>query len=184
MKLFYIIAFNALFLFGSYYSNAQQIFIKITSSSITIEGESTVVRHEKEIIALAFGQETNGCNPSQTGGGACVPTTSNFAFDMHINTATNGLRNAQYKGTHLETVEVTFAKPNGGGLFEYYKIKLANVLVTKITDATDGSSNINQVQFAAEKFFWTYTPQTGTGSPGTPVTFGWNLKTNSEWNGL
>lgn len=164
--------------------NAQDIFIKISSPGTVIEGESLVRGHEKEINVTSFGQEGSSCDMASGGAGQgnCKVTTSSFAFDMNISTAIIGLRRALYKGTHLAKVEISFNR-RGANPVEYYKIVLADVLVSKITDATNGTTNVNQVQFSASKFFWTYIPQTATGAPGTPVSFGWDSQNNIEWNG-
>ena len=174
-----------IFIFFAFRAYSQEIFIKITSPGNIIEGESLVKGHEKEIIAVNFGQEASGCDNTIAGGGGgtCKVTTSSFAFDMKISKALIGLKKSLYKGTHIAKVEITFRRP-GANPFEYYKILLADVLVSKITDATDGTSNINQVQFSAAKFFWSYYAQDVNGAPLPAVTFGWNMQTQTEWDGV
>lgn len=176
------IFFAAMLVLIASLAKGQDIFIKTINP--TIDGESAVSGHAKEIIAVRFAQEASSCdiaNPG-SGGGVCKTTTSSFAFDLNIDKAIIGLRGAMYKGTRLQKVQITFRKP-GSSPFEYYKITLGDAVVSKITDATNGNSNQCQVQFSAVKYFWTYTSQSSTGAAGTPVTFGWNSVTNSEWDG-
>lgn len=175
------IILSCLLILATCFSQAQDIFIKITNPDI--EGESTIRGHDKEILALRYAQETMGCEQTSTGGGgSCKVSSSSFAFDLPISKAVIGLKSALYKGTHIQKVEITFRKP-GSQPFEYYKIILGDVLVSKMTDATNGTSNEAQVQFSASKYYWTYTPQTGSGQPGTPISFGWDSKLNVPWNG-
>lgn len=182
-KIKFILSFG-IFSFCGLQIFAQDIFIRISSPGTTIEGESLVKGHERDINVTSFGQEGSSCDIATGGAGQgnCKVTTSSFAFDMNISTAIIGLRRALYKGTHLAKVEISFNR-KGGSLFEYYKIVLADVIVSKITDATNGTTNVNQVQFSASKFFWTYIPQTSAGGSGTPVSFGWDSQNNIEWNG-
>lgn len=163
-------------------SYGQEIFIKIINPNI--DGESVVIGHQNEIVALRFAQEASTCDLSQTGtgSGVCKATTSSFAFDLNLDKAVIGLRSALYKGTHIAKVQITFRK-GGATPFEYYKITLGNVIVSKLTDATNGNSNQFQVQFSAEKFFWAYMSQSGTGVPNPPVTFGWDSVNNMVWDG-
>lgn len=163
-------------------ARGQEIFIKIINPNI--DGESTVRGHENEISAIRYAQEATTCDISNpgSGGGTCKTTTSSFAFDLNLDKAIIGLRSALYKGTHFQKVQITFRKP-GSTPFEYYKITLGEVIVSKITDATNGNTNQFQVQFSAAKYFWTYIPQSDTGGAGTPVTFGWNSLANTAWDG-
>lgn len=176
------IVLSCLFILLTSLSIGQENFIKITNPNI--EGESAVKRHEKEIITLRLAQEATGCDIINAGSGCsgCKVTTSSFAFDINIDKAVIKLKSAMYQGTHLEKELKTFLRP-GGTPFEYYKITLTDVLVSKITDATTETSNQYQVQFSAAKYFRTYIPQEGTGQAGTPATFGWNSLTNSPWDG-
>ena len=176
------IIFSTLFVLIASLARGQEIFIKIITPNI--DGESQVKGHEKEIIALRYAQEASSCDISNpgTGGGSCKTTTSSFAFDLNLDKAVIGLRSALYKGTHIARVQITFRMP-GSTPFEYYKITLANVIVSKLTDATNGTSNQFQVQFSAEKYFWTSISQSSTGGSGTAVTFGWDSVNNKEWDG-
>lgn len=175
------IIFSCLLILATYFSQAQEIFIKISNPNIEVE--STAKGHEKEIVAIRYAQETLGCDQTNTGGGgACKVSSSSFAFDLQISKAVIGLKSALYKGTHIQKVEIFFRKP-GTEPFIYYKIILGDVLVSKMTDATNGTTNEVQVQFSAGKYYWTYIPQSGTGQSGTPITFGWDSKLNITWDG-
>lgn len=177
-KIKYIL--SGIFIFFCLIGHGQEIFIKVSN----IKGESLVRGHEDEIEALRFAQESSSCDfqTAGSGGGSCKITTSSFAFDMKINSGIIGLKEAMYRSTHIAKVFIVFRKP-GSIPYEYYKINLENVIVSKMTDATDGNANICQVQFSAAKFFWTYIPIKSTGAPGTPVSFGWDAQANTVWDG-
>lgn len=167
------IIFFTLFVLNSSLIRGQEIFINIITPNI--EGESAVKGHENEIIALCYAQEAISCDISNpgTGGGTCKTTTSSFAFDLKLDKAVIGLRSPLDKGTHIARVQITFRKPDEAH-FKYYKITLANVIVSELTDVTNGTSNQFQLQFSAEKYFLTSISQGSLGGSGTTVTIGWD----------
>ena len=160
---------------------AQEIFVKATDNTGTlIPGESVVSTHPNEIAALNFGQESSPC-PSTTPG--CGIVTGNFVFNMIINKSINTFRRLMYLNLHLNTVDIVFRK-TGPTPMEYYKIHLENVIVTNvhdISDATAGSANTFQISLDPQKFHWTYIPQLSTGALGTPIKFGYDKLTNTEF---
>jgi type VI protein secretion system component Hcp len=167
------------------FSNASkaQIFVKlIDGAGNLINGESIDARHANEINATTFGQENTGCAVSAGGGGggaACGGTAGHFIFNMNINASVPVLDGAVFLGTHLRSADIVFRKRD----LEYYKIHLESVVVSHVTNSVDPTGLITiQVELAADKMGWTYTPQDATGAPGTPVKFGWNALTRSAWS--
>ena len=67
----------------------------------------------------------------------------------------------------------------------YYKIRLEQVIVARISDVTDGSApNNNQVELSATRVGWTYYFKKSDGSIEAPVKFGWDNAANTEWTGF
>ena len=76
----------------------------------------------------------------------------------------------------------------------YYRLRMidmdanftySNVIVTHITDAADLINSVkNQVELDAARFGWTYIYQLGNGATDTPIKFGWDIISNTEWTGF
>ena len=185
-RIFTILSATLLFLSLSNASKAQ-IFVKIIDGSGNqIDGESIDARHPKEINATTFGQENTGCaaTPIGSGGGsACGGTAGHFIFNMNINASVPLLNKALFTGAHLRSADIVFRKSGTSGT-EYYKIHLESVLISHVTNSADPATGLItvQVELAADKMGWTYTPQDATGAPGTPVKFGWDTTTRSAWS--
>lgn len=174
-----IISFLIIILFVSLQLNAQDIFVKVIDGSGTLlEGESLDRSHPNEIMASSYGQQSSGC---VAGGIPCRATTGNFIFNMSISKPVNLLRKSMYLAAPLKSVDIVFRKA-GASLFEYYKIHLENVLVTGISESiASGSINEMQISLDPQKFHWTYIPQSASGTAGTPVKFGYDKASNTEF---
>lgn len=174
-----IISFLIIILFVSLQLKAQDIFVKVIDGSGTLlEGESLDRSHPNEIIASSYGQQSSGC---VAGGIPCRATTGNFIFNMSMSKPVNLLRKSMYLAAPLRSVDIVFRKA-GASLFEYYKIHLENVLVTGISEGVSaGSINEMQISLDPQKFHWTYIPQSASGTAGTPVKFGYDKSSNTEF---
>lgn len=152
-------------------------------SGTQINGESLDSRHPNEIVATSFGQENINCS-SISGGSPCSGKPGHFIFNMAINKSLPLLKKALYNTEHLTSIDIVFRKAGTSG-FEYYKIHLENVIVTHVTDATEGGAIVsNQIEVDAAKFGWTYIPQKPDGSADTPIKFGWDITSNAAWTGF
>ena len=161
-------------------SNAQTytIFVKILDNNNTLlAGESVDAAHPNEIIALSTGQTSTLCSPTQS----CGVASGNFIFNMDITKAINPLKKSMYLNLHLNSVDLVFRK-NGASPFEYYKIHMENVTVASVAEtASPSAPNTFQIHLDPERFHWSYIPQLVTGNAGTPIKFGWNKLTNTEF---
>jgi type VI secretion system Hcp family effector len=168
----------------SAHSQVSEIFVKVIDATGTqIIGGSTVAAHPNEIITTSFGQENINCS-TITGGSPCSGKPGHFIFNMITDKSIPLLKKALYNTEHLISIDIVFRKI-GATPFEYYKIRLENVIITHITDAGDLSTGSkNQVEVDAAKFGWTYIMQKSDGSPDTPVKFGWDITTNTAWTGF
>ena len=89
-----------------------------------------------------------------------------------------------YTGSEIPSVVVDFETPDGTGTAViYYKIEMANAFVTSVTEAgndADGRPLCN-ITLTPRKFRYTYKPFNANGSLGTPVVFGWDRVTQTNW---
>lgn len=173
-----------LFNFTSVHSQVIEIFVKVIDASGTqINGESADIKHLNEIVTTSFGQENINCS-TITGGAPCAGKPGHFIFNMGISKSLPLLKKALYNTEHLTSIDIVFRK-SGGAPFEFYKIRLENVIVTHITDAADITSSVkNQVEVDAARFGWTFIPQKSDGSGDIPVKFGWDITSNIVWTGF
>jgi type VI secretion system secreted protein Hcp len=168
----------------SAHAQVTEIFVKIIDANGTqINGESNDIKHQNEIVTTSFGQENINCS-TITGGVPCAGKAGHFIFNMNINKSLPLLKKALYNTEHLLSVDIVFRKA-GGTPFEFYKIRLENVIITHITDAADASTGVkNQVEADAARFGWTYIGQKSDGTSDAPIKFGWDVTSNSVWTGF
>ena len=152
---------------------AGDIFIKIPG----IPGESVVKNHVGEIDAIGFSSNATIAGAPGGGGAGKVAVCGQVTFTKLIDKASPLLLGALFRGIHIPTASLVFERP-GASTFDFYKIDLMDFIVTSVTQTDPQASNVvtETVVLQAEKFAYTYTPQTAKGTPGTPVTFGFDCK--------
>ncbi len=172
--IFYFIVINIF----NIYAQTVTVFVKaLDNNNVLIQGESTDAVHANEIVATTFGQTSALCTPAQT----CGVASGNFILNIGISKAVNPLKRSMYLNQTLNSVDVVFRKA-GANPFEYYKIHMENVTVTSVSESqSSGELNIFQIYLDPQKFHWSYIPQLNTGQAGTPIKFGWNKLTNTEY---
>jgi type VI protein secretion system component Hcp len=173
------------FLAAGNLASAQNIYIKATDQNGSpIQGEVTAKNFAGDIAASSFGQDNSACSPNGTGG-VCKPTLGHFIFNMTIDKSLVTLNKLLFTGLSMKTIDFIFTKNagTGGTPVEYYRVHLELAAIVHITNAIDGSgaAPTAQVELAAVRSGWTYTPINPTGAPGTPVKFGWDSNANAQW---
>jgi type VI secretion system secreted protein Hcp len=171
-----------------------EIFLKLDG----IEGESTVKGHEKEIVVLSYEQSVAHPVLHELGGGAGQaagpPHFSGVRFRKYLDKGSIPLLLAGAAGTRIREAVFTFRRTATG--VEFYKVKLKDVLVTRILqvagtttqyplsfDALNAGADthgvLDEVTLEYGKIEWEYHPVDPTGKPkGTAVKGGWDLRTN------
>jgi type VI secretion system Hcp family effector len=90
------------------------------------------------------------------------------------------------KGTHIKDVVFKWTKNTGKGLITYYQIKLTDVVITSMgilsPECVGGGCNnlFEEMHLNYSKIEWTGYEQGKDGSPGAPITTGWDINTNKE----
>ena len=170
------------FLLVSYSSFSQEMFIKIA----TIEGESTLRGHEKEIVVYSYSHGMASCVPTNNSGlNTCKVTVSPLSLMVKFDKSNIALKNAVLMGTHLATADMTFLKTGGDGKpFAYYRIHMENVTVVSTQEsgsAGDNSGPAFSVELSFSKIAWEYSSQGSDGRAGEKSTVGWDLTANKAW---
>jgi type VI protein secretion system component Hcp len=128
------------------------------------------------IAVSSFGQENINCTDIL--GSVCTAKPGHFIFNTIENQPLAGLRKALFTSEHLSYVEITFRR-SGGTQYEFYRIRLENVLVKHITDGfvDAGTTVSHQIELQAGRVGWTFFASTGA----VVNKFGWNYTQNVEW---
>jgi type VI secretion system secreted protein Hcp len=157
---------------------ALDIFLKVAG----IKGESSDDQHREEIDVASFSWGLSRQRATSTGGGAGA-SKADFQ-DLHVVTnvsqASPQLFLASAAGRHIETAILTCRKVSGGTQQDFLKYTLTDVLVASYH--TDGQAEdsvpVDELSFTYAQIKVEYRPQRPDGSLGTPITAGWNVKTN------
>ena len=156
---------------------AADAFIQIDG----IPGESTDAKHAGQIDVLAFdhGVSQPAGGSSGGGGGAGKATFRDFTFVHAIDKATPPLFLAAATGKHIKQATL-FVRRGGGEKFEYYKVRLQDVLVSATHEHTQDSplsgGPVESVSLRYAKIEVTYIPQKPDGGAGSPLQAGYDLK--------
>ena len=156
-------------------------FLKIDG----IDGESTRADHVKEIQLLAFSlgaQNASSIGSAGPGGGAGKATVSSFECVKATDAASAPLFQACCSGKHIAKAVVTLRNAGGESPVDYLKYEFEKVYIDSFK--WEGVSECDarpteRLGLAFGKVTITYTPQTDTGSTGSPAVANWNRQTES-----
>ncbi len=154
---------------------AYDAFLKIEG----VEGESTRKGFEKQIEILSF--SWGASNPttigSGGGGGAGKVSLSSFNIMKASDAASPGLFQACCTGKHYPKAKVVFHKAGGEEAVDYLVYEFEKVFIESIqwSGSSGGDDRPTEsLSLAFGKVSITYTPQTETGSKGSPVVASWD----------
>lgn len=148
-----------------------------------IEGESTDKDHKGEIEALSWSWGVSNAGPSSAGGaggGSAVgkATPGDFHF-MHLyDKASPILAKLCASGKRVKSVVLSVRKA-GEGQKDFLKITLTDVIITSVAASAGGDAVMESGALAYAKIAVAYQPQDPRGTLGTPVKFGWDIKTGA-----
>lgn len=162
-----------------------------------VPGESKSENHPNEIELVGFKNAVSlpGIGALSSGAAASKPVFAPLRVFKYIDKATPILLVQCALGKRIPKVTLSLSSPNlalaagGAGALapayapgDFFKIVLTDVFISSIndgTDTTDSSGNLLEtVVFEYARVEWTYTPANPNGGPGTPITRGWDVKTN------
>ena len=159
---------------------AVDYFLKIDG----IEGESTDVKHkgEVDVESWSWGVTQSAGSPAGGGGGAGKAEPQDLHFAARTSKASPKLFLACASGEHLKTAILT-ARRAGKDQQEFLKWTLTDVLVSSFqTGSSEAADTVptDQVSLNFAKIQVEYMEQNPDGSPGSPITAGWDCKTNQK----
>lgn len=167
---------------------AERWFLKIDG----ISGESTDAAHKGEIdvqswswgVSSSVGAGSgSGGGGSGSGGGSGRAVFEDFHFVSRISTASPPLLSACATGVHFKQATLSGVRGGSGKSksADYLKYKLSDVTVRSVQQY-DSEDQVPSEQFSLNysKVEVTYSPQTSSAAAGTPVTFGFDVKSNKK----
>ena len=144
----------------------------------TIKGDVTASGYEQwvELSSFQFGVErpvTLVSGVKELG----APTLSDLTITKPMDSSSSALLQEAFSGTP-QTVTIDLVSTTGTGtLFKYAEYVLTNAQVTGYSVSSGGDRPAESITIAFSKIQFTYTPETATGSAGTPTTVTWDLTT-------
>jgi type VI secretion system secreted protein Hcp len=158
---------------------ASDIFAKLGD----IKGESLDDKHkdEIEVLSLSWGLSNSGSMAHGGGGGEGKASFQDITFMHNVDKASAVLMQNCALGTHIKEATITHRK-SGKGQQEYLIIKLADVIVTSVSNSgsSGGGETTESVSLGFAKVIVEYKPQKPDGSLDAGVFFKYDLKANKE----
>jgi type VI secretion system secreted protein Hcp len=161
---------------------AYDAFLKVDG----IEGESTRKGFEKQIPILSFSWgATNPATIGVTGGGGGGKgTLTPINVVKRTDSSSPKFFQKCMEGEHIKKASLTLMKSGGKEAIDFIKYDLETVYIENVqySGSEKGDDTpIESISLACGKVTYTYTPQTATGTKGSPVVGQWDVtKVSSE----
>ena len=157
------------------------IFLKLEG----IEGESVDPKHKDEIDVLAWSWglhvDLSG-GTGMGGGGAGKAMVEDIKIIKQVDRSSADLALHVFNGKSIPKAEIVVERDTGQGPFQYIKIELKDVLVTRVAiggkDTDEATGETITLNF--DEICVTYTPQMQDGSPGPEEETCWSVSLNEE----
>jgi type VI secretion system secreted protein Hcp len=159
---------------------ANDMFLNIAG----VPGESRDSNHPGQIDVLAWSWGLSNPSSVTPGGGNSggIPSIQDISLTKYVDKASPVLMLACSKGTKYSTMTLAMRKSGTIGR-DYLVITLTDAIVTSVTNGGSGGDDrfTESIKISFAKVKLEYYEQKPDGSYNTsPVTYNWNLATNSE----
>jgi len=142
-----------------------------------IEGESTQKDHKGEVAVLSWSWGLTSAAGASTGAGAgkrkAVPQEMRIVH--RYDKASPMLAKQAVLGKHVPSAVLT-ARKAGEGQKDFLEVTMKEVFITSVQASEGGEGAIEEVAMSYGTIDFEYRPQDDKGSLGSPVQFGWNIK--------
>jgi type VI secretion system secreted protein Hcp len=187
MKLAIILAaVLGLIVFGTTSSYAQTtsptgsdpIYMKIAG----IDGDVTVVGHEKEIELHSFQFSiTNHVTLSSGGGsGAGMAQFSEIVVTKNMDKSSPLILLKTADGSHITQVDIFFVKTTSSGSQTYLHYILQDVIISGYSVSSGGDNPTESISLNFAKIQFAFIPTNPDGTAGSPIQVGWDLIANAK----
>jgi type VI secretion system secreted protein Hcp len=176
MRKFYAFLLLAAGLFFSSHLVAQgtDVYLKMDG----VEGGSTAVGFEKQVLILSYSHGASGCpTTANIKDEACKVVSSSFNFMTAIDPSQIPLKRLLLTGKLTASATLSFVKP-GTTPFVYYVIKLENILVNSVQESGSSEAPTFSLSFIAQKVTWIQYRQKADGTRELLDALGWDFSKN------
>lgn len=149
-------------------------------ANIPGESNDTAYTNKVDVLAWSWGMSQSGTMHLGTGGGAGKVTIQDLSITKYVDKSSPMLMLYCARGTKIDSVKLIVRKA-GGTTNTFIKITLLDVIVASAsTGGSGGEDRLTEnvtLNFALVRF--DYFLGTG-GTPGSPITFGWDIPKNES----
>ncbi len=142
-----------------------------------IDGESTHKDHKGEVAVLSWSWGLTSAAGASTGAAAgkrkAVPQEMRIVH--RYDKASPILAKQAVLGRHVPSAVLT-ARKAGEGQKDFLKVTMKEVFITSVQASEGGEGATEEVAMSYGAIDFEYRPQNDKGSLGSPVQFGWNIK--------
>ncbi|MEM5345448.1 Hcp family type VI secretion system effector [Paraburkholderia azotifigens] len=146
---------------------ASDIFIQF--KGIDGESQDATFTNAIEVVHWEMSIEQNSAMHSGSGGGAGKASVSDLTFRHELDRASPNLAVYAAQGRHIPDVKLTMRKA-GGLPFEYYRLTMYDVVITKVWPSVDAANSIETVSLSFARMKQEYIVQNQLGGSAGVVT--------------
>ena len=142
-----------------------------------IDGESTLKDHKGEVAVLSWSWGLTSTAAGSPGAGSrkgkAVPQEMRIVH--RYDKASPMLAKQAVLGRALPSAVLT-ARKAGEGQKDFFKVTMKEVYISSVQDSEGGEGAMEEVAMSYSEIDFEYRPQDAKGSLGSPVQFGWDIK--------
>ena len=146
-----------------------------------VDGESTHQNHKGEIEVKEWKWSVEQPTSSGVGGGSGrgKAVAGTLTWTHEYDKASPVLAKQCASGKHFPTAILTVRKA-GGAQEDFLKVSMKKVFITSVTPAANGTGEVlERVMMDYDDIEFEYKEQTGEGTLGGAVKFGWDVRTTA-----
>jgi type VI secretion system secreted protein Hcp len=144
--------------------------LKFEGGSVTVEGESTLLNLESQLVVQSFSwgatNDTTLAFGASHGGGQGKPRMHDMTFSFFVDKTTTALFKALTTNNHFDKVTLTIQRAGGEGQrLKYMAYEMESAVINSLQDSGGGSNLVmSSMTITYAKMTKKYTPQGDTGS--------------------
>jgi type VI secretion system secreted protein Hcp len=140
-----------------------------------IDGESAHKDHKDEVAVLSWSWGLTSAAGASTGAAVRKAVPQEMRIVHRYDKASPLLAKQAVQGKRLPSAVLT-ARKAGEGQKDFLKITMKEVFITSVQASEGGEGPSEEVAMSYGTIDFEYRPQDVKGSLGSPVQFGWNIK--------
>lgn len=150
--------------------------LKFEGGAVSIEGESTLLNLEKQLVVQSFSwgatNDTTLAFGASHGGGQGKPRMHDMQFTYFLDKANTAIFKALTTNNHFDKITLTIQRAGGEGQrIAYMAYEMESAVINSINESGGGSNLVmGSMTVTYAKLIKKYTPQADAGSPEGELT--------------